>query len=121
MYPKVSQPSLLLSLISPLKGTSGCVIVELERYMGNGEVGIGEGELGMVLGRWFGLETVGKGWFVIGLFQPNKGGCFCVEQCLRWSVQGEDRPSRSSHLCQLHTKWAVSILIEGPFGLSQSS
>ncbi|GKG24583.1 hypothetical protein Tco_0395211, partial [Tanacetum coccineum] len=45
--------------------TSGCVIFELERVIGQGKVGNGMGELVGVLGRWFGLETVGKGWFEV--------------------------------------------------------
>ncbi|GKG36266.1 hypothetical protein Tco_0443944 [Tanacetum coccineum] len=46
----------------PLGGLGLCVLTgELERgYKGNGEVGSGRGELVVVLGRWFGLETVGK-------------------------------------------------------------
>ncbi|GKF97705.1 hypothetical protein Tco_0293526, partial [Tanacetum coccineum] len=42
---------------------------------GDGEVGIGEGELGSVLGRWFGSENVGKGgmgfggkWYTVQLW-----------------------------------------------------
>ncbi|GJY78517.1 hypothetical protein Tco_0484318, partial [Tanacetum coccineum] len=35
--------------------------VRVEGYRGNGEVGIGEGELGMVLGRWFVARNRGKG------------------------------------------------------------
>ncbi|GJX59239.1 retrovirus-related pol polyprotein from transposon TNT 1-94, partial [Tanacetum coccineum] len=61
-----SNPSLLFVLSSsqPLKGVLRVeCFVRVEGYRGNGEVGIGEGELGRVLGRWYGLETVGKGWF----------------------------------------------------------
>ncbi|GKB41886.1 hypothetical protein Tco_0886828, partial [Tanacetum coccineum] len=37
-----------------------------EGYRGNGEVGMGRGELVVVLGRWYGLETGGKGWYGFG-------------------------------------------------------
>ncbi|GKG01586.1 hypothetical protein Tco_0306291 [Tanacetum coccineum] len=61
-------PPLALQLISPLKGARVVCFVNRERYRGNGEVGKGEGELGMleVLGRWFWLETVGKRWYGVG-------------------------------------------------------
>ncbi|GKF35727.1 hypothetical protein Tco_0112485, partial [Tanacetum coccineum] len=40
--------------------------VRVEGYRGDGLWGKGMGELGRVLGRWFGAETVGKGGFDFG-------------------------------------------------------
>ncbi|GKG00311.1 hypothetical protein Tco_0302001, partial [Tanacetum coccineum] len=37
-----------------------------KRYRGDGEVGIGEGELGSVLGRWFGSRNHGGERFEFG-------------------------------------------------------
>ncbi|GKA54137.1 hypothetical protein Tco_0753086 [Tanacetum coccineum] len=57
----------LLLFISTIEGGAGfCEMSIGKGYRGDGEVGIGEGELGMVLGRWFGLVNHGKGWFEVG-------------------------------------------------------
>ncbi|GKE08201.1 hypothetical protein Tco_1411752 [Tanacetum coccineum] len=57
----------LLLFISTIEGGAGfCEMSIGKGYRGDGEVGIGEGELGSVLGRWFGLVNHGKGWFEVG-------------------------------------------------------
>ncbi|GKF49709.1 hypothetical protein Tco_0142960 [Tanacetum coccineum] len=60
----------LLLFISTIEGGAGfCEMSIGKGYRGNGEVGIGEGELGMVLGRWFGLvgkKNHGRGLFEVG-------------------------------------------------------
>ncbi|GKF79331.1 hypothetical protein Tco_0234899, partial [Tanacetum coccineum] len=59
-----SNPSLpsFLYTISPFMGTSGCVIVELERVIGvMGRWEVVRGRLGDVLGRWFGAKNHGRG------------------------------------------------------------
>ncbi|GJT58386.1 reverse transcriptase domain-containing protein [Tanacetum coccineum] len=85
---------------------------------GNGEVGIGEGELGMVLGRWFGLVNHGRGavwvWRERGdgtvmvrvLKEKNEKDALMRLGC-NWATIGG--PSKSSHLCQLHTHGLLKI------------
>ncbi|GJZ98338.1 hypothetical protein Tco_0670791 [Tanacetum coccineum] len=60
-------PPFLLNTISPLKGCFGLCDFQVGMgYRGNGLWEMVRGELGDVLGGWFGARNRGRGWFEVG-------------------------------------------------------
>ncbi|GKF62977.1 hypothetical protein Tco_0183031 [Tanacetum coccineum] len=66
--PKQSQPSIVFTAFSAIDGGAGsCKLPSGHGYRGIGLWEMVWGEQGSVLGRWFGLETMGEGGVVLAV------------------------------------------------------
>ncbi|GKB25356.1 DUF4219 domain-containing protein, partial [Tanacetum coccineum] len=72
-----------------------------EGYRGNGEVGMGRGELVVVLGRWFGTRNHGEGWF--GFWRQGHGGGWF--EVLGWYRGIQESKMTRLELFRLKSMW----------------